>query len=114
MLSPECSQFSFGPPLISVEALFELRDLFASLPLHADCDRASLHAIPKEEAIDERSAKPLSLQMNLPLSNVPPTGNPEDQSEDLTVALMELLIGAAEEQHEPAESGGEDESQAHA
>src|SRR5208337_3998191 len=52
MLSPECSQFSLGPPLISIKALLELRDLFASLPLPADCDSASLHAIPKE-AIDE-------------------------------------------------------------
>jgi hypothetical protein len=62
----------------------------------------------------KRSAKPLSHQMNLALGDVPPTGNLEDQSEDLTVALMELLISAAEEQHEPAENGGEDESQAHA
>lgn len=60
----------------------------------------------------KRSAKPLSPQMNLPLGNVPPTGNLEEQSEDLTVALVELLIGAAEEQ-QPAENGGEDESEAH-
>src|SRR6266478_10175641 len=56
MLSPECSQFALGPPLISVKALSELRDLFASLPVHADCDRASLHAIPKE-AVDEAIGK---------------------------------------------------------
>jgi hypothetical protein len=42
MASPECSQFSLCPSLVSVKALFELRDLFASLPLPADCDRASL------------------------------------------------------------------------
>jgi hypothetical protein len=62
----------------------------------------------------KRSAKPLCLQMNLSLGNVPPAGNPEDQRKDLTVALMELLIGAAEEQHEQPGNGGEDESQAHA
>ena len=43
----------------------------------------------------KRSAKPLSPQMNLPLSNVPPAGNPQNQSEELTAALMELLMGAA-------------------
>jgi len=55
----------------------------------------------------KRSAKPLCPQMNLPLGNAPPAGNPEDQREDLTVALMELLIGAAESKHEQPENGGE-------
>jgi hypothetical protein len=40
--------------------------------------------------------------MNLPLDNVPPAENPEDQREDLTAALMELLISAAEEKREQA------------
>jgi hypothetical protein len=62
----------------------------------------------------KRSAKPLCPQMNLPLGNVPPAGNPEDQREDITVALMELLIGAAEEKHEQPGNGEEDEPQAHA
>jgi hypothetical protein len=62
----------------------------------------------------KRSAKPLCLQMNLPLGNVPPAGNPEDHRQDLTVALMELLIGAAERKHEQPGNGGEDEPKAHA
>jgi hypothetical protein len=57
MVSPECSQFSLGPSLVSVEALFELRDLFASLPLAADCDRASMQATATQEAIDEAIGK---------------------------------------------------------
>ncbi len=62
----------------------------------------------------KRSAKPLCPQMNLPLGNMPPAGNSEDQREDLTVALMELLIGAAEGKHEQPGNGEEDEPQAHA
>jgi hypothetical protein len=62
----------------------------------------------------KRSAKPLCPQMNLPLGNVPPARSPQDQREDLTVALMELLIGAAEEKNEQPGNGGEDEPEAHA
>lgn len=62
----------------------------------------------------KRSAKRLSPQMNLPLSNVPPAGNRQDQSEELTVALMELLMGAAEEEHAQPGNGGENEPKAHA
>jgi hypothetical protein len=62
----------------------------------------------------KRSAKRLSPQMNLPLSSVPPVGNPQGQSEELTTALMELLIGAAEEEHAQPGNGGEDEPEAHA
>ena len=62
----------------------------------------------------KRSAKRLSPQMNLPLSNVPPAGNPQNQSEELTAALMELLMGAAEEKHAQPGIGGEDEPKAHA
>jgi len=62
----------------------------------------------------KRSAKPLCPQMNLPLGNMPPARNPQDQRDDLTLALMELLIGAAEEKNEQPGNGGEDEPEAHA
>jgi hypothetical protein len=62
----------------------------------------------------KQSTKRLSPQMNLPLGSMPPARNPEDQREDLTVALMELLIGAAEERHRQPGNGGEDEPEAHA
>ena len=62
----------------------------------------------------KRSAKRLSPQMNLPLSNVPSAGNPQDQSEELTAALMELLMGAAEEEHAQPGNRGENEPKAHA
>jgi hypothetical protein len=62
----------------------------------------------------KRSAKSLYPQMNLPLLNVSATATPEEQQQELTLALMELLISAGEEQNEQAGNGGEDESKTHA
>jgi hypothetical protein len=62
----------------------------------------------------KRSAKPLCQQMNLSLFSMPTTGMPDDQQKDLTLALMELLIRAAEETNEQPGNGGEDESETHA
>ena len=56
MLSPECSHFSLGPALVSTEALSELHDLLTSLPMHVDCDKASLNSSPKE-GVDEAIGK---------------------------------------------------------
>src|SRR5580658_3482279 len=56
MLSPECLQFSLGPAVISTEALSDLHDLLASLPLPADCDKAGLNSSPKE-GLDETTGK---------------------------------------------------------
>jgi hypothetical protein len=52
--------------------------------------------------------------MNLPLFNVPATTIPDGQQDELTSALMELLIRAAEAKSEQPGNGGEDESQTHA
>jgi hypothetical protein len=52
--------------------------------------------------------------MNLPLFNVPATTTLDEQQNILTIALMELLINAAEAKGEHPENGGEDESQTHA
>ena len=49
MLRPECAQFSFGPPLISVEALHELRHLLTAWQISATCDKALLGSPTKEE-----------------------------------------------------------------
>jgi hypothetical protein len=67
----------------------------------------------------KRSAKSLSPQMNLPLLNLPATATGDEQPNELTIALMELLISAAEEENEHEENeqagnGGEDESETHA
>ena len=67
----------------------------------------------------KRSAKSLYPQMNLPLLNVPATATGDEQHNELTMALMELLIRAAEEENayeenEQAGNGGEDESETYA
>jgi hypothetical protein len=62
----------------------------------------------------KRSAKPLYPQMNLPLFHVPATAIPDDQHKELTPALMELLISAAEKKNEQQGNGGEDELETHA
>lgn len=67
----------------------------------------------------KRSAKSLYLQMNLLLLNVPATATGDEQPNELTMALTELLIRAAEEENaheenEQARNGGEDESETHA
>jgi hypothetical protein len=65
------------------------------------------------------SAKSLYPQMNLPLLNVPATATGDEPPNELTIALMELLISAAEEENAYEENGqagngGEDESETHA
>jgi hypothetical protein len=52
------------------------------------------------------------LQLNLPLLSVPATVIPDHQK-DLTLALVELLLSAADEDIEPQGNGGGDESEAH-
>jgi hypothetical protein len=52
--------------------------------------------------------------MNLPLFNMPATATPEEQQNELTIALRELLISAAEAKSEQPGNGGEDESETHA
>jgi hypothetical protein len=52
--------------------------------------------------------------MNLPLFNVPATAIPGDHQDELTNALMELLVSAAEAKSEQPGNGGEDESQTNA
>jgi len=46
MLRAACAAFVIGPPLISADALRELRDLLNALPSGPECDKASLK--PKE------------------------------------------------------------------
>jgi hypothetical protein len=52
--------------------------------------------------------------MNLPLFQVPATATPNEQQNELNMALRELLISAAEAKSEPAENGAQDEFETHA
>ena len=56
MLRPECAHFSFGSPLISVEALCELRNLVAAWQAPSNCGKALLKS-PAKEGGDETIAK---------------------------------------------------------
>jgi hypothetical protein len=53
----------------------------------------------------KQPSKSPNLQLNLPLLSVPATVIP-DQRKDLTLALIELLLIAADEGVEPQNSGG--------
>jgi hypothetical protein len=61
----------------------------------------------------KQPAKSPHLQLNLSLLNVSAAAVPDDKQMELTVALVELLIGAAGESGEGKANGGENESQAH-
>jgi hypothetical protein len=62
----------------------------------------------------KKSAKRLSGQMNLSLLNSPTTIVPDSKQGELTSALVELLISAAQEDAKQESQGGRDEFQAHA
>jgi hypothetical protein len=59
----------------------------------------------------KRPAKPLYPQMNLPLFHLAATATPSEQRKELTSALMELLINAAEVKSQPPGNGAADESE---
>src|SRR5438034_6091448 len=56
MLNPECAHFSFGAPLVSVEALCELRHLLAAWQAPANCGNALLKP-PAKEGEDETTSE---------------------------------------------------------
>lgn len=63
----------------------------------------------------KKSAKRLSPQMNLSLLKPSATILPDDKREELTLALIELLInGAAQENSKPESERGSHEFEAHA
>ena len=61
-----------------------------------------------------RLAKPLDSQLNLLLVNAPKTVVPGDKQRELALALVELLIGAAQDsdQNQQRVNGGEGELEA--
>jgi hypothetical protein len=52
MLRAESSQLTLGTPLVSVDALRELRELLSTLQASPGCGKASLKIVPRE-GIDE-------------------------------------------------------------
>lgn len=55
----------------------------------------------------------LSLQLNLPLLNVPACVVPNDKQAELILALVELLIGAAHATVRDTSDGGDDDCETH-
>jgi len=55
-----------------------------------------------------RHVKPLDLQLNLQLVDAPKTVIPDSKQRELSLALVELLVGAAQASNQQ-ESGGGDE-----
>jgi hypothetical protein len=57
--------------------------------------------------------RPLSPQLHLPLLDMPATVIPSDKHGELVLALVELLIGAAQANTLPTHDGGVDERETH-
>jgi hypothetical protein len=55
----------------------------------------------------------VSLQLNLPLLNLPACVVPNDKQAELVLALVELLVGAAHTTVEDMRDGGDDERETH-
>jgi hypothetical protein len=60
----------------------------------------------------KQPGKSPSLQLNLPLLNLPALAVPKEKQRELALALVELLIDAARPHAEIQVNGGGDESQA--
>lgn len=61
----------------------------------------------------KQRAKPLGPQMNLPLLKPMTTIVPDGKREELTLALTELLVNAAQENAKLKSGGGSHESETH-
>ena len=55
-----------------------------------------------------RHAKPLDLQLNLQLVDAPKTVIPGSKQRELSLALVELLVGAAQASNRQEEGGGDE------
>ena len=55
-----------------------------------------------------RHAKPLDLQLNLQLVDTPKTVIPDSKQRELSLALVELLVGAAQASNRQEDGGGDE------
>jgi len=72
-----------------------------------------MNSSPKE-GLDETIGKVTLPTNESSTFQLPVTATPDEQQNELTIALMELLISAAEAKSEQPGNGGEDESETHA
>jgi hypothetical protein len=73
--------------------------------------RLSWSILPGRSCVN-RPTKPLNSQLNLLLINAPKAVLPDDKQRQLALALVELLISAAQKSDQQPTSGGEDELEA--
>lgn len=57
---------------------------------------------------------PPTLQLNLPMLDVAPSTLPDEKRAELVLALVELLVEAAQPSLKASRAGGADEHEAHA
>jgi hypothetical protein len=107
MLRPECAQFSFGPPLISVEALHELRHLLTAWQIPATCDKALLGSPTKEEGDETISEATQAADESAASQYARDHTVPNHKQKELELTLMEFLINAAIENKDVARANGE-------
>jgi hypothetical protein len=55
-----------------------------------------------------RHAKPLDSQLNLQLIDAPKTAIPDSKQRELSLALVELLVGAAQVSNRQEDGGGDE------
>ena len=55
-----------------------------------------------------RHVKPLDLQLNLQLVDAPKTVIPDSKQRELSLALVELLVGAAQASNQQGSGGGDE------
>jgi len=96
--------FTVGPPLTSAVALAELRKLLDSLLSNSQRGNASLKEVRREARMTPKKM-PEKTQMNLLFCDSKPMTLPDDKQRELTIALADLLLGAAAESTEPDPGG---------
>jgi hypothetical protein len=118
MLRPECMQLSEGAPLVSVDALARLHQLLKDLQRRSHWDKGFL-TLSGREGSHEAKSETARAAAKAAAARSATHGSSRRQARgtQLTQALMELLINAAQKttEHANAQSrGGRSESETHA
>ena len=100
MFNADCARFTLGRPLIRIEALRELREVLTAWQTTSSCDKASLRQSPLEVVHETPSeADRLSTVASAVAYRIQgrDSGDIHDKQKELAVALVGLLISAAQE-----------------
>ena len=111
VFSPDCASFSVGPPLICEAALIELRDVLSAWHSSTDCDKPSMEETHREVLCDS-TCEAAGPTVEPTARRCPKIVIPDAKQRELALALLELLIGAAQASNPRLEDGGGDELEA--